>query len=204
MLRIQIYKLLISNFRFVVNVYVFFWVVPSHASMWVVTLHGLSLYSAPTIMTFLMAPTLKTFLMAQANFEPTFSCINTLTILKPSHSSYLPAYEDWTDRVFRNVGIQNSDAGELPIRKHTTYLNSLSLDDDRLNFNVSGPYFMMYFWLHIFLSSLLSPVPITHCIHNSIQLCHFCSNLDWAIPRPSSWLRSIHHFQPPPLLHRRT
>jgi len=27
------------------------------------------------------------------------------------NSSYLPAYEDGTDRVFRNVGIQNSDAG---------------------------------------------------------------------------------------------
>jgi hypothetical protein len=54
--------------------------------------------------------------------EPTFSCINTLTILKPSYySSYLPAYEDGTDRVFRNVGIQNSDAGELPRRKHTPF-----------------------------------------------------------------------------------
>jgi hypothetical protein len=62
-----------------------------------------------------------TFLMAQANFEPTFSSINTLTILKSSYSSYLPAYEDRTDRVFRNVGIQNSDAGELPRRKSTTF-----------------------------------------------------------------------------------
>jgi hypothetical protein len=36
--------------------------------------------------------------MAQANFEPTFSCIKTLTILKPSYySSYLPAYEDGTE-----------------------------------------------------------------------------------------------------------
>jgi len=32
-----------------------------------------------------------------------------------------PAYEDGTDRVFRNVGIQNSDAGESPKRKHTTF-----------------------------------------------------------------------------------
>jgi hypothetical protein len=62
---------------------------------------------------------IMTFLMAQANFEPTFSCIYTLTILKPSYyfSSYPPAHEDGTDRVFRNVGIQNSDAGELPRRK---------------------------------------------------------------------------------------
>jgi hypothetical protein len=66
--------------------------------------------------------TLMTFLMTQANFEPTVSCINTLTILKPSYSSYLPAYEDGTDGVFRNVGIQNSDAGELPRRKHTTLI----------------------------------------------------------------------------------
>jgi len=26
------------------------------------------------------------------------------TFLKPSHSSYLPTYEDGTDSVFRNVG----------------------------------------------------------------------------------------------------
>jgi hypothetical protein len=34
--------------------------------------------------------------MAQAIFEPTVSCINTLTIPKPSYSSYLPACEDGT------------------------------------------------------------------------------------------------------------
>ena len=43
----------------------------------------------------------------------------------PQHFSYLvilhlPAYEDGPDRVFRNVGIWNSDVGELPRRKHTT------------------------------------------------------------------------------------
>jgi hypothetical protein len=58
-------------------------------------------------------------------WAPTFSCINTLTILKPSYySSYPPAYEDGTDRVFRNVGIQNSDAEELPRRKKHTNLLS--------------------------------------------------------------------------------
>jgi hypothetical protein len=38
------------------------------------------------------------------------------------HSSFythLPAYEDGTDRVFRNAGMYISDAGELPKRKHT-------------------------------------------------------------------------------------
>jgi hypothetical protein len=53
------------------------------------TLHSLSLYSVPTLMT---------FLMAQVNFERTFFCINTSTILKPSYySSYTPAYEDGTE-----------------------------------------------------------------------------------------------------------
>jgi hypothetical protein len=35
-------------------------------------------------------------------------------------SSFLPAYEDGT--VFRNVGTENSDAGESLRRKHTTVL----------------------------------------------------------------------------------
>jgi hypothetical protein len=33
----------------------------------------------------------------------------------------LSTYEDGTDRVFRKVGIWNSDDGELPRRKHTTF-----------------------------------------------------------------------------------
>jgi hypothetical protein len=75
--------------------------------------------------------------MAQANFEPTFSCINTLTILKPSYySSYPPAYEDGMDRVFRNVRIQNSDAGELPRKKkHTTFTTRRKFEiKNRYNF----------------------------------------------------------------------
>ena len=31
-----------------------------------------------------------------------------------------PVYEDGTDRAFRNVGIQQSDAGEIPKRMHTS------------------------------------------------------------------------------------
>jgi hypothetical protein len=34
---------------------------------------------------------------------------------------FIPSMEDGTDRVFLNVGIRNSDAGELPRRKHTAY-----------------------------------------------------------------------------------
>ena len=50
-------------------------------------------------------------------------------ILNHSHSSYPSSHEDGTDRVFRNVGIQNSDAGELPRRKHTTRIQALFLCD---------------------------------------------------------------------------
>jgi hypothetical protein len=34
------------------------------------------------------------------------------------NTSQLLAYEDGTDRVFRNVGILTTDAGEYPRRKH--------------------------------------------------------------------------------------
>ena len=38
-------------------------------------------------------------------------------------SIFTPAFEDGTDRVFRNVGIYKSDAGESPKRKQTTNYN---------------------------------------------------------------------------------
>jgi len=37
------------------------------------------------------------------------------------NSSHLPACEDGTGRGFRNIGILNSDAGELPRRKHSKF-----------------------------------------------------------------------------------
>jgi hypothetical protein len=47
------------------------------------------------------APTLSpSFLLAQAIFKPNLFPYKYPNILNPSHSSYLPAYEDGTDRVF--------------------------------------------------------------------------------------------------------
>jgi hypothetical protein len=44
--------------------------------------------------------------LAQAIFEPNLYTYNTSTFLKTSSFyTHLPAYEDGTDRVFRNVGI---------------------------------------------------------------------------------------------------
>ena len=70
------------------------------------------------------APTLSpSFPLAQAIFKPNCFPHKYSNILKPSHSSYLSTYKDGTERVFRNIGIYNSDAGELPRRKHTTQLH---------------------------------------------------------------------------------
>jgi hypothetical protein len=44
-------------------------------------------------------------LLAQAIFEPKPLPYKYPNLLKPGRSSYLSAYEDGTDRVFRNVGI---------------------------------------------------------------------------------------------------
>ena len=64
---------------------------------------------------------------------PTFR--NTLSVpsskagVKSLH--FTPAFEDGTDRVFRNVGIYKSDAGESPKRKQTTCRSCFNV-----NFNI--------------------------------------------------------------------
>jgi hypothetical protein len=67
------------------------------------------------------------------------------------YSSYLPAYGDGTDSVFQNVSIYNSDAGELPRRKHATFRtwrkfeikNYLHLLQDVVVVNSSAPYILV-------------------------------------------------------------
>ena len=49
------------------------------------------------------------------------------------HTSY-PAYKDGTDRVFRNVGIQQSDAAEIPKRIHTRICVLEGPEDDSIRF----------------------------------------------------------------------
>jgi len=57
-------------------------------------------------------------------YMPTFR--NTLSV--PSSK----AFEDGTDRVFRNVGIYKSDAGESPKRKQTTFWTRRKLEIKKL------------------------------------------------------------------------
>jgi hypothetical protein len=64
---------------------------PPVASIWVVTPHNLFLYSDPLLPCNPPSYWLRLF------SSQTFSRINTPTFLKPSHSSYLSAYEDGTE-----------------------------------------------------------------------------------------------------------
>jgi hypothetical protein len=54
-----------------------------------------------------------TFEKLRLFFEPNCSRINTAHCQPQSHFT-LPPYENGTDRVFRNVGIESTDGGELP------------------------------------------------------------------------------------------
>jgi len=48
-------------------------------------------------------------------------------------SASYPAYEDGTDRVFRNVGIQQSDAREIPTRIHTRFKTQRKFEINKLH-----------------------------------------------------------------------
>ena len=59
------------------------------------------------------------FIQEKVWLEPHLFLYKYSNFSQSSHTSYLPAYEDGT--VSRNVGIYNSNAGELPRRKNTTF-----------------------------------------------------------------------------------
>ena len=80
---------------------------------------------------------------------PTFR--NTLSV----PSSKAAAFEDGTDRVFRNVGIYKSDAGESPKRKQTTFWTWRKLE-------INNYIIKSYFHLLIF---------STYCHKTFIKLC---------------------------------
>jgi hypothetical protein len=61
------------------------------------------------------------FLLAFAISKSTFSSTNTPTVLSSSHTSYHLPMKMEQIRVFQNVGIYNSEAGELPKRKHNIF-----------------------------------------------------------------------------------
>jgi hypothetical protein len=65
---------------------------------------------------------INTILPARANLGPG---INTTLSSHHPLSTLYPAFEDGTDRGFRNVGRSQSDAGEIPKRTHTTIIVTL-------------------------------------------------------------------------------
>ena len=74
------------------------------------TLHSLFLYSDPS------PPTLfPTVLMAQTNSKPNLFPYNTQTCPQPSSFyTHLPAYEDGTDTMIRNVVYKIQKLGNYP------------------------------------------------------------------------------------------
>jgi hypothetical protein len=94
---------------------------------------------------FHIIPLSPSFRLAEAFFEPDLFRYKYPNILNPSYSSYLPAYEDGTDNVFRSVGIQNSDAGELARRKHTACRTRRKFEIETIPFRVFFGEFAM-FW----------------------------------------------------------
>ena len=100
---------------------------PPVASMWVISLHYLLCNRThPCPVTLL--PIGSGYFQAKP-----------FTIWMPQHFSnlvilHLPAYEDGRDRVFRNICIQNSDTGELPRRKHTTYRTQRKFEIKNIKF----------------------------------------------------------------------
>ena len=63
---------------------------------------------------------LPAFLLVSPDPSPAYSRINITAPESPT-TLHTSAYEDGTDRRFRNVGIYKPDAGELPYRKFTIF-----------------------------------------------------------------------------------
>ena len=90
-----------------------------------------------------------------------------------------PAFEDGTDRVFRNVGIYKSDAGESPKRKQTTFWTGRKLEIKNICFMFVFLFCMFPFLVCVFCAfalfcvSFLPPYNFTvhwNRLENQLQL----------------------------------
>jgi len=66
--------------------------------------------------------------------EPTMSSETSAIRTQTPGMKYSPAYEDGTDSEFRNVGNQNSDAGELPKKEQITFRTRRKLKNRTCNY----------------------------------------------------------------------
>ena len=57
-----------------------------------------------------------------------------------------PAYEDGTDKDFRNVGSQNSDPGELPKKEHITIETRRKLENNEYLCILLNSKYGLFFW----------------------------------------------------------
>jgi hypothetical protein len=117
------------------------------AFMWVVTPHNLFLYSEPP---YPGTP----FLFAQAIFEPNLFPYKYSNILKPSHSSYLSAYED---------GTECSETSAYKIQTSGNYPEE-SIQYSSLVFHSSDCY-------NRFICSVISRLALLHTVDSGLAIC---------------------------------
>ena len=90
-------------------------------------------------------------------------------------SSKAPAFEDGTDRVFRNVGIYKSDAGESPKRKQTTFWTRRKLEIKKFSI------VLLLFQLQINMYLLTLPLSFSLFWQTKYSICVFRSLSIWEI-----------------------
>jgi len=110
------------------------WSLPSHGSLFSLW-HGAAslshIYYRPPLRVFgfhslflysdMLPPHCPLLAIGWGNFEPNIYLYKYPSNLVPVIIHAYTTYEDGTDWVLRNVGTYNSDAGESPERKNTTY-----------------------------------------------------------------------------------
>jgi hypothetical protein len=123
-----------------------------------------------------------------------------------------PAYENGTDRGFRNVGYQYSDAGKTPKRKHNTYKTwwKLTIKKNHLFW----PNNFLLFWIStvnriLFFKTTHHCAPPCTTVHHCAPLCstvhhcappcttvHHCAPLCTTVLHCAPLCSAVHHCAP--------
>jgi len=87
-------------------------------------------------------------------------------IFKPSHPSYLPAYEDGTE-YSETSAYKNSDAGELPGRNRTTFITRRKFEIKDLYIFFEFDFFGTEYLFRCFVEAPVGTRIAAHCFNRS-------------------------------------